>query len=116
MNGQWPSTSSADSPRWTGSRSATHETWAGVLRTPPVVGILCAFIADHAHLSLSDLARRAGLPVSIVHRMLGELLTWGALERMARARLGTAQPRRICSRVSRRQQVARRAAAPGSSR
>ncbi|MGW0936024.1 helix-turn-helix domain-containing protein [Streptomyces sp. NPDC002666] len=46
--------------------------------TGPVIGrapqILGAFNADHAHLSLSDLARRARLPVSTVHRMLGDLL------------------------------------------
>ncbi|WP_371238036.1 IclR family transcriptional regulator [Streptomyces pimonensis] len=53
--------------------------------TGPVIGralqILGAFTAQHSHLSLSDLARRADLPVSTVHRMLGELLAWGALER-----------------------------------
>ncbi|MFH8485059.1 IclR family transcriptional regulator [Streptomyces longisporoflavus] len=53
--------------------------------TGPVIGralqILGAFSAQHARLSLSDLARRSGLPVSTVHRMLGELLAWGALER-----------------------------------
>ncbi|MFI6896854.1 IclR family transcriptional regulator [Streptomyces sp. NPDC050256] len=58
--------------------------------TGPVIGralqILGAFNADHAHLSLSDLARRARLPVSTVHRMLGELLAWGALERDAQGR------------------------------
>ncbi|MEU6841710.1 IclR family transcriptional regulator [Streptomyces sp. NPDC046716] len=48
--------------------------------------ILGAFSADHSHLSLSDLARRAGLPVSTVHRMLTELLAWGALEKDERGR------------------------------
>jgi DNA-binding IclR family transcriptional regulator len=58
--------------------------------TGPVIGralqILGAFTADHPNLSLSDLARRAGLPVSTVHRMLGDLLAWGALERDAQGR------------------------------
>lgn len=58
--------------------------------TGPVIGralqILGAFTAQHSHLSLSDLARRSGLPVSTVHRMLGELLAWGALERDAQGR------------------------------
>jgi DNA-binding IclR family transcriptional regulator len=43
--------------------------------------ILGAFTADHAAMTLSELARRAGLPVSTVHRMAGELVAWGALER-----------------------------------
>lgn len=58
--------------------------------TGPVIGralqILGAFTAEHPYLSLSDLARRASLPVSTVHRMLGELLAWGALERDAQGR------------------------------
>ncbi|WWQ68881.1 IclR family transcriptional regulator [Streptomyces sp. Q6] len=45
-----------------------------------------AFSAQHAHLSLSELARRSGLPVSTVHRMLADLLAWGALERDERGR------------------------------
>lgn len=51
----------------------------------PVLGralqILGAFSADCPELTLSQLSRRAGLPVSTVHRMLGELTAWGALER-----------------------------------
>ncbi|MGW2085224.1 IclR family transcriptional regulator [Streptomyces sp. NPDC001880] len=53
--------------------------------TGPVIGralqILGTFTAQHPHLNLSELARKADLPVSTVHRMLGELLAWGALER-----------------------------------
>ncbi|MGW1135912.1 IclR family transcriptional regulator [Streptomyces zhihengii] len=56
--------------------------------TGPVIAralkILAAFNAQHPQLSLSELARRSGLPVSTVHRMLGELLAWGALERDAK--------------------------------
>jgi DNA-binding IclR family transcriptional regulator len=58
--------------------------------TGPVIGralrILGAFSAQRPHLSLSELARRSGLPVSTVHRMLGDLLVWGALERDAQGR------------------------------
>jgi DNA-binding IclR family transcriptional regulator len=43
--------------------------------------ILGAFTAQRPAMSLSELSRHAGLPVSTVHRMLGELLNWGALER-----------------------------------
>jgi DNA-binding IclR family transcriptional regulator len=53
--------------------------------TGPVLGralrILGAFTAQRPAMSLSELSRHAGLPVSTVHRMLAELLGWGALER-----------------------------------
>lgn len=53
--------------------------------TGPVLGralrILGAFTPAHPAMSLSELSRHAGLPVSTVHRMLGELLGWGAVER-----------------------------------
>ncbi|SFX78787.1 transcriptional regulator, IclR family [Streptomyces atratus] len=66
----------------------------GASGTGPVISralqILDAFSAQSPHLSLSELARKAQLPVSTVHRMLGELLTWGALERddQGRYRIG----------------------------
>lgn len=54
-------------------------------RTGPVIGrafrILNAFRADCPAMSLSELSRRSGLPTSTVHRMVGELIAWGALER-----------------------------------
>ncbi|MFD5393362.1 IclR family transcriptional regulator [Streptomyces sp. NPDC127097] len=53
--------------------------------TGPVLGralqILGAFSASCPEMTLSALSRRSGLPVSTVHRMLGELIAWGALER-----------------------------------
>ncbi|GAA1569326.1 IclR family transcriptional regulator [Actinomadura kijaniata] len=53
--------------------------------TGPVLGralrVLGAFDARHPALTLSELARRADLPVSTVHRMARDLLDWGALER-----------------------------------
>ncbi|MEU0598118.1 IclR family transcriptional regulator [Streptomyces sp. NPDC006393] len=53
--------------------------------TGPVLGralrILGAFSASCPEMTLSALARRSGLPVSTVHRMLGDLIAWGALER-----------------------------------
>lgn len=53
--------------------------------TGPVIGralrVLGAFSPAHPALTLSDLARRTGMPVSTVHRMVGELVAWGALER-----------------------------------
>ena len=56
-----------------------------MVETGPVIGralrVLGAFSPAHPALPLSDLARRAGMPVSTVHRMVGELVAWGALER-----------------------------------
>lgn len=46
-----------------------------------LLAILDSFDADHTSLSLSDLARRAGMPLSTAHRLVGELLAWGGLER-----------------------------------
>ena len=43
--------------------------------------IIGAFTPDRRALTLSDLARHAGLPVSTVHRMATRLVAWGALER-----------------------------------
>jgi DNA-binding IclR family transcriptional regulator len=54
---------------------------AGVTAIGKALGILDAFGADTAQLSLSDLAARSGLPVSTAHRLVGELVGWGALER-----------------------------------
>jgi DNA-binding IclR family transcriptional regulator len=54
-------------------------------RTPSVTGrvfsILEAFDGDHRALTLTEIARAAGLPVSTAHRLVGELTAWGALER-----------------------------------
>ncbi len=54
---------------------------AGASVTSRVLALLGAFDADHRELSLSDLARRSGLPVSTAHRLVAELARWGALRR-----------------------------------
>ncbi|MEU3793666.1 IclR family transcriptional regulator [Streptomyces fructofermentans] len=48
-----------------------------------LLAVLAAF--DHAHpaLSLTDISRRAGLPLTTAHRLVGALREWGALERDA---------------------------------
>ncbi|WP_342660262.1 IclR family transcriptional regulator [Rhodococcus ruber] len=43
--------------------------------------ILDAFAGNRMSMSLSDLARATGLPASTVHRLAGELVAWGGLER-----------------------------------
>ncbi|MEU1889354.1 IclR family transcriptional regulator [Micromonospora rifamycinica] len=49
--------------------------------TSRVLALLDAFTPAGPALTLSELARRTGLPLSTVHRRAAELLAWGALER-----------------------------------
>lgn len=51
--------------------------------TAKALGLLGTFDAEHAAQNLSDMARRAGLPIATAHRLAGELVSWGALERSA---------------------------------
>jgi DNA-binding IclR family transcriptional regulator len=53
-------------------------------RTVRVLEVLSAFTADHVELSLSEIGRRSGLPLTTTHRLVGELTRWGALERTER--------------------------------
>jgi DNA-binding IclR family transcriptional regulator len=55
-------------------RGATGSVVARALR------LLAAFGPQHPVLGLTELARRAGLPLSTAHRLLAELLVWGAVE------------------------------------
>ena len=48
--------------------------------------VLGAFSAEHTELSLSGISRRSGVPLTTVHRLVGELAAWGALERSAAGR------------------------------
>lgn len=54
---------------------------AGPSVTERVLGILSAFGPGAEALTLSGIARAAGLPLSTAHRLVGELAAWGALER-----------------------------------
>jgi DNA-binding IclR family transcriptional regulator len=49
--------------------------------TGRALAVLAAFDADHTRLSLSDLARRSGLPLSTTFRLVAELEHWRAVER-----------------------------------
>ena len=49
--------------------------------TGRVLAILGTFTAGRAALTLSEIARGVGLPLSTVHRLVSELAAWGALER-----------------------------------
>jgi DNA-binding IclR family transcriptional regulator len=46
-----------------------------------VLDLLGAYDDEHRILSLTGLARRAGLPLATAHRLVGELVAWGALVR-----------------------------------
>jgi DNA-binding IclR family transcriptional regulator len=46
-----------------------------------LLSVLGAFDRTHQRLTLTDLARRAGLPLSTAHRLVGELERWGGLSR-----------------------------------
>jgi len=45
-----------------------------------LLALLAAFDAEHRELTLTALARRAGLPAATAHRLVGQLTAWGALE------------------------------------
>ncbi|HEX4813943.1 MAG TPA: IclR family transcriptional regulator [Nonomuraea sp.] len=55
--------------------------------TSKVLSILGAFDAAHPQLTLTDLARRSGLPLSTAHRLVAELEEWQALSRDPDGRL-----------------------------
>jgi DNA-binding IclR family transcriptional regulator len=56
---------------------------AGESVTVRIVRILDAFDAAHPTLTVSEVARRSGLPVTTAHRLAVELVTHGLLERAA---------------------------------
>jgi DNA-binding IclR family transcriptional regulator len=53
----------------------------GTTVTSRVLALLGAFDAGHRELTLSDLARRSGVPIPTAHRIVGELAAAGALHR-----------------------------------
>src|SRR4051794_38749767 len=66
-------------------RSAAVPTPAGRDVGEPVIdrafALLNSFDPAHRELSLTDLSRRSGLPMSTALRMARRLVAWGALER-----------------------------------
>lgn len=49
--------------------------------TSRALGVLDAFDTGHPRLTLSEVAERSGTPLTTTHRLLGELVEWGALAR-----------------------------------
>jgi DNA-binding IclR family transcriptional regulator len=54
---------------------------AGRSVTSRALAVLGAFDPKHRRLTLTEIAGRAGLPVATAHRLVGELVDWGALAR-----------------------------------
>jgi DNA-binding IclR family transcriptional regulator len=55
----------------------------GASVTSRALALLGAFDPEHRSLTLTELAGRAGLPAPTAHRLVGELVAWGALTRTA---------------------------------
>ena len=51
--------------------------------TTRTLDVLAAFTADDPHLTLSQISRRARLSLTTTHRIVSDLVAWGALERGA---------------------------------
>ncbi|MGW0661034.1 IclR family transcriptional regulator [Streptodolium elevatio] len=80
-----PTTAGAGEPAHPGTDPPPHRRGRRPQNGEPVVdralSLLAAFDADHRTLSLSELARRTGMPASSVLRLANRLTAWGALER-----------------------------------
>ena len=60
---------------------AANGSGPGVSVTTRALSVLGAFDTGHPSLRLSEIARRADLPLATAHRLVGELTGWGALSR-----------------------------------
>ena len=71
------------SGQWNTGRVAGNVSTPGATVTSRALGLVGAFDEGHRRLTLTELAQRAGLPVPTAHRLVGELVEWGALARTA---------------------------------
>jgi DNA-binding IclR family transcriptional regulator len=60
---------------------AGNSTAPGASVTSRALALVGAFDEEHRRLTLTDLAARAGLPLATAHRLVSELVSWGALAR-----------------------------------
>jgi DNA-binding IclR family transcriptional regulator len=65
---------------------AGNTTAAGASVTSRALSLLGAFDHRHRMLKLTELAERAEMPLPTAHRLVGELVEWGALTRLADGR------------------------------
>lgn len=61
----------------------------GATVTSRLLSLVAAFDERHRSLTLTDLAHRAGIPVPTAHRLVGQLVAGGALQRLASGRYAT---------------------------
>ncbi|GAA1907089.1 IclR family transcriptional regulator [Nocardioides lentus] len=54
---------------------------SGASVTQRALALVAAFDEDHRRLTLTELAERADIPLSTAHRLVAELVAWGALAR-----------------------------------
>jgi DNA-binding IclR family transcriptional regulator len=62
---------------------AGNSSMPGASVTSRALALLGAFDEHHRRLTLTELAERADLPLPTAHRLVGELVAWGALTRTA---------------------------------
>src|SRR6476646_3246110 len=60
-----------------------HVSIPGATVTSRALALIAAYDDEHRRLTLTELAERAGLPLPTAHRLVGELVAWGALARVA---------------------------------
>ncbi|WP_181722667.1 IclR family transcriptional regulator [Nocardia gipuzkoensis] len=60
---------------------AGNSTGQGLSVTSRALALLAAFDQRHRRLTLTELAARAAMPLPTAHRLVGELVAWGALSR-----------------------------------
>ncbi|WP_216915613.1 IclR family transcriptional regulator [Nocardia noduli] len=60
---------------------AGNSTGQGLSVTSRALALLAAFDQRHRRLTLTELAARAAMPLPTAHRLVGELIAWGALSR-----------------------------------
>jgi DNA-binding IclR family transcriptional regulator len=69
-------------PRPAGGHNESEPTGAGAETVVDKIRKVIETVAHHGPLGLSALAREAGLSKTTVHRLSGELLAWGMIERI----------------------------------
>lgn len=77
-----------------------------------VLTLLTAFTAPDTQLSLSELARRSGIPKPTAHRLVAELVEWGVLERGAKGEVRVGLLLFELGQLASRQRTIREAAQP----
>ena len=71
----------AHSTQWNGACMAGNLSAPGASVTSRSLALIAAFDEQHRRLTLTELAQRAELPVPTAHRLVAELVAWGALAR-----------------------------------